>query len=166
MAAEHLGGLQERALAGVEVLVEHGARGDQRRVGEAQRGGGELGVGGGAGVVDLLGHGQLVLGAVAVGRDDDAADALAALVADEVAGEGGDALELHVGAVGDELLPVLATGVVDRGGDELEVHRVVGVGEDHEAVLVRGRRVGGVVLHALLAGLDHPRRARWGRRPG
>ena len=103
---------------------------------------------------------------VAVGRDDDATHALAALVAHEVVGEGRDALELHVGAVGDQLLPVLATGVVDRGGDELEVHRVVGVGEDHEAVLVGRRRVGGVVLHALLAGLDDPRGAAWGRRRG
>ena len=113
----------------------------------------------GPGVVHLLGHGQLVLGAVAVGGDDDPAHALAALVAHEVAGEGGHALELHVGTVGDELLPVLAAEVVDRRGDELEVHRVVGVGEDHEAVLVGRRRVGGVVLDALLAGLDHPRRA-------
>ena len=113
MTSEHLGGLQERALAGVEVLVEHGARRDQRGVGEAERGGGELGVGGGTGVVHLLGHGELVLGA-GVGRDDDPANALAALVADEVAGERGDALELHIGTVGDELLPVLPTGVVDR----------------------------------------------------
>ena len=116
----------------------------------------------GRGVVDVLGHRQLVLGAVVVRHHHDAADALAALVPHEVPANADDALELHLGPVGDELLPVLApqgrpTGAVI----ELEVDGAVDVGEHDEAVAVgRAGRVGDVVLDALLARLHDRRRRR------
>jgi hypothetical protein len=64
------------------------------------------------------------------------------------------ALELHVGPVADDFGPVGPVGGGRRCAHELEVHGPVRVGEDQEAVLVRGRGVRHVVLEVLLAGLD------------
>src|SRR5690606_14256680 len=51
VAADHLGLLQQGALAGGQVLLVDAGRRDERGVGEPEGGGGELRVGGGGGVV-------------------------------------------------------------------------------------------------------------------
>ena len=143
-------------------------RRDEGRVGEAQRGRVELGVGGRPGVVHRLGHGELALRAAVVGHRHDAAHALAALVAHEVARERASRPRASR-RDGGPRAPASRSrpSRLRRRRHELEVHGVVGVGEDDEAVAVgRARRVGDVVLHALLAGVHHARAAAVGSAAG
>jgi hypothetical protein len=153
VAPEHGLLLEQAALPGVHVVVEHRGRGDHGGVAVAEHRGVELGVGPGAGGRDLLRLLDHVVRAVVPRADPDATQAVRPLEQHEVAGEGVDPAQLHVRPVGDEVGPVLAPGRRLRRLDELEVLGAVGVGDDEEAVAV----VLDVVLDVLL-----PR----GRRPG
>ena len=158
-AAEHLGPLQERARARVQVLVEHRRRRDERLVAEAVAGRRELGVALGRDLVGGLGERDVVGGAVGQAGHAQAQEPVRALQGDPVPGEHVHALEHHVVAVREALRPPRRPRVVRGRGDEAEVAPSAAVGADVEEVAARPGAVVDVVLVVGLAGQDHPPRA-------
>ena len=113
---------------------------------EAEQVGLELRVEAGPGVVHRLGHLDPVRVLVVERHHPDPLEPFGAFVDGEMAGEGVDAVEFHVGAVGDHL-------ATTRPLEQREVLGAVGVGRHEEAVAV----VVDGVLHALASRQQHLR---------
>ncbi len=158
VAAEHGRTPEQGQLAGADVVVVDRRRDRHGRVAEPHPGLGERRVPARADGVDLLVELDQVVVAEAVGaelEDPELGEPVAALVHDQVAGEGVDLLEPHRRVVRHQRAPRLRLGRLHGRDADLEVGARVVV-EHEEHVLARDHGVLEAVLQAVAARGEHP----------